>query len=137
MDPAPYSQQQAVKELASGLSPDVADMMPASLDLDLHNESSLSSGVLNTAKLRSAGNTLSGLWSLSELLASQKLASLPLKPWSPGSPALGTNTLTLQCAVFCEQLVVKFELLRRTGSHLELYVMAHMSLQVWNDLLTV
>ena len=141
MDPARYIQQQqqqhAVEELISGLSPDIADMMPASLDLDLHNESSLSSGILDTAKLRSAGNTLSELWIHSEFLASQKLASLPLKPWSPGSPALGSNTLTLQCAIFCEQLVAKFEPQRRTGHHLEFYVMAHMSLQVCDDLLTV
>ena len=136
MDPPRYSQQQ-VQELASRLSPDIADLMPTSLDLDLHNESSLSSGILNTAKLRNAGNTLSELWMHSELLASQKLALLPSKLWSPESPALGIDTLTLQCAIFCEQLVVKFELLRHTGSHLDFYVMAHMSLQVCNDLLTV
>lgn len=87
-------------------------------------------GVLNTAKLLEANNALSKLLSECRILATARLASLPLTARPPGSPLLVNNQVAVQCHTFCEQLEFKYGPLRPGGQALGFFVMACLCVKV-------
>lgn len=115
----------------SVLSEEVVAVIPATLDLDCLLSSDKSFlGVLDTAKLLEAGNSLSKLWSKCEALSSARLSSLPLAARQPGSPLFRNNHLAIQGRILCEQLDARYSPLQSSGQPLDFYVMSCVCIKV-------
>lgn len=134
--PDPYGLTRALNGSDLSVSREVAELISADFDLECNLQSNGSqSGTLDTEWLAIAGNSLSKLWYNSENVTARLVESLPLAARQRTLPAFAANQLTLQCGLFCQQLVDTRHLLRPGSNHLDLYVMSNLCVKVGCDLL--
>ena len=111
------------------MSEEVVAVIPGTVDLDCLLSSDKSFlGVLDTAKLLEAGNSLSKLWSKCGARSSATLSSLPLAARQPGSPLIRNNHLAIQSCIFCAQLDASPP--KSSGQLSDFYVMSCLCVKV-------
>jgi hypothetical protein len=126
----------------SSLRPDVLQVLPGAVDLDLRLQGEmLERGVLDTSILSSVDNPLGSLWLSTEKPVDEYMARQLAREHYPNLVHDSANTLVLRLRTFCSDFTRTYVRDNSKPAHLDFYVLASSSVKVgcctfsaWRDL---